>query len=114
MVWFNKRCTLEGYRFDSLREMHRYQELKLLADAGAIACLEVHPRFELAPAAKLQGEARTKPALTYTADFRYLDLENFSADVIEDVKSKRFRTTKYRIKKHLMKAVLGLDVVEVE
>lgn len=114
MAWFAKKCSLDGYKFDSIREMRRYVDLRFLQDAGLIACLEVHPRFELVPAVKLMGESRTKPALCYVGDFRYLDLENFSADVIEDVKSPKYRTAKYRMKKHLMKAVLGLDVVEVE
>lgn len=112
MAWFAKKCTQDGYKFDSLREMRRYQELRLLADAGAIACLEVHPRFELALAVVVDG--RKKPALRYTGDFRYIDLDNFSADVIEDVKSPRFRTAAYRMRKHLMKAQLGLDILEVE
>lgn len=42
-----KRTEQDGYVFDSLRELTRYSELKLLAQAGEIRDLEVHPKYFL-------------------------------------------------------------------
>lgn len=113
MAWFAQKVEADGYTFDSKREYQRYRELKLMQAAGEIACLEVHPRFELANAVVVDG--RKKRALRYTADFQYIVREpDYSRHVIEDVKSPRFRTAAYRMRKHLMKAVLGLDITEVE
>lgn len=61
--------------------------------------------YTLAPSVVIQG--RKRPALRYIADFEYM--EN-NCLVIEDVKG--IITPAYRIKRHLMKSVLGLDVRE--
>lgn len=113
MAWFARKVKADGYTFDSRAEYRRYCELKLLQMAGEIACLEVHPRFELAPAVVVDG--KRKRALRYTADFQYIVAEpDYRRRVIEDVKSPQFRTAAYRMRKHLMKSVLGLDITEVE
>ena len=98
----NKRVTLDGYRFDSQAEARRYQELRLLHQAGEIEELLVHPKFKLVVNGVL--------ICTYTADFQYR--EN-GEKVVEDVKSKPTITYSYKLKKKLMKAVYGLDVTEV-
>lgn len=107
----NRKVEIDGLRFDSGAEARRYRELVLLQDAGQIACLEQHPRFDLAPSVVLDG--RKHPPLRYTADFRYIDLGRFSQDVVEDVKSAASRTTAYKMRRHLMKAVHGIEVREV-
>jgi hypothetical protein len=104
----NRRVEADGYVFDSLREMRRYRELSLLLAAGEIADLEIHPVFELVAGVVLDG--RRKPALRYAADFSYLDRAT-DLRVVEDVKG--VRTDVYRIKRHLMKAMLGIEVREV-
>jgi len=95
MAWFAKKCSQDGFRFDSMRERSRYQELRLLADAGAIACLEVHSRFELAPAVKLMGESRTKPALTYVSDYgRWFERGEKQMSISKEVKPAKTESRK--------------------
>jgi hypothetical protein len=98
-----KRTEFDGIEFASKAEAARYQELRVLERKGTISCLELQPVFELAPAVKLDG--KTKPALRYVADFRYL---GNSGAVVEDVKG--MQTQAFRIKRHLMKTVLGIEV----
>ena len=106
----NHKVIIDGIVFDSVKESVRYQELKLLEQTGAIRELELQKIFVLAPAVILHG--RKKPALRYVADFTYSDVGG--KQIVEDVKS--WITKKnpaYRIKIHLMKSVLGLDVEEI-
>jgi hypothetical protein len=49
----------------------------------------------------------------YIADFRYYDPSQKHL-VVEDVKSKPTMTPAYRMKSRLMKALYGIDVIEVE
>jgi hypothetical protein len=105
----NIKCEADGYKFDSLAERGHYFKLKILARTGEISDLRLQVPFELQPGALLHGHARKSPAMKYTADFVYLDKDG--RQVIEDVKG--VKTTAFTIKKHLMKTLMGLDVVEV-
>jgi len=105
----NKKIDVDGIMFDSIRESQRYVELKLLVTASLISDLKLQEVFVLAPPVILHG--RKKPTLRYVADFTYTASDG--RKVVEDVKS--WITKKnpaYRIKIHLMKSVLGLDVDE--
>ena len=42
-----KKVRLDGFTFDSKAEAACYAELKMLANAGHINALDVHPRFDL-------------------------------------------------------------------
>lgn len=108
MKYGNRKVVVDGRTFDSRREAVRYRELRMFERAGEIHDLKLQPVFELAPAVFLDG--RKKPALRYIADFSYWTRSG--EPVIEDVKG--MRTAVYRIKRHLMKSVLGLDITEVE
>lgn len=77
----NKRVTEDGITFDSMAERGRYRELCILQRAGEISELEVHVKYELQP--KFKRGKKTIQAITYEADFRYI--EN-GAVVLEDVK----------------------------
>lgn len=107
----NRKTVLDGITFDSEREAQRYVELKTLAGRGLIEDLRLQVPFELAPGVKFSDEARKKPALRYVADFAYrLD----GRLVVEDVKSKvTAGAAAYRIKRHLMLSVHGIEVKEV-
>lgn len=104
----NTPTVVDGIAFDSRLEARRYRELCLLQAAGLIRALAVHPRYELAPAVKLDG--KTKPALRYFADFAYEEAPDWQL-VVEDTKNP-FSATKdaFRIKRHLMKSLLGIEV----
>lgn len=100
------KTTLDSITFDSKAEAKRYQELKLLLVAGQISFLELQPKFVLADPVTING--RRRPALRYVADFAYLTP---SGRVVEDVKG--MLTQAYKIKRHLMKSQLGIDIVEI-
>ncbi len=102
-----RRVELDGFTFDSKREAARYSELKLLMTSGEIAALEIHPRFEII----VNGQKICR----YIADFRYHDNET-GERITEDVKGykKGSAYALFRLKKKLMKAVHGIEVLETE
>lgn len=105
----NQRVTdAEGAKFDSKAEHRHWQRLQMLLKAGKIMKLERQVAFELAPPVVLQG--RKKTALRYLADFVYVDATT-GERVVEDVKGAV--TDVWRIKKHLMMSVHGIEVREI-
>lgn len=82
-------------RFDSKREMERYQELRLLEIAGEITELRLQPKITLQPAFRYQGVAVR--AIVYKPDFAYRDAQGIL--VYEDVKGgKATRTPAFELK----------------
>jgi hypothetical protein len=103
----NKKVQTEEASFASEKEHRRYLELKLLEKAGKICGLRLQVRFELA-----DGYTRGKrkvPPLRYFADFTYIKIDE-SVHIVEDVKG--FKTGVYRIKRHLMFTVHGIQILE--
>jgi hypothetical protein len=96
----NIKTTVDGITFDSAKEARRYSELKLLERSGRITGLEVQPSFPIV----INGVK----VCTYKADFGYVD--QIGSPVIEDCKG--FKTPVYRLKKKLMLAVHGIEVLE--
>jgi len=108
----NQKTEIDGITFDSKREARRYAELQALASRNLIESLQHQVPFELAPAVKFSSEGRKKPALRYVADFAYWLDGKF---VVEDVKSPATaKAAAYRIKRHLMLSVHGIEVKEVK
>lgn len=105
----NQPTVIEGVRFDSKAEYRRWMALKRRQDAGDICDLQRQVVFVLVPAVKFLGALRMTPALRYTADFTYTVVAT-GVQVVEDTKG--MRTPVYRIKRHLMKALLGIDILE--
>lgn len=104
----NKRVVVHGLKFDSQREADRYFALHDRQGRGEINKLERQVAFVLAPSVRLEGEKRAKPALRYIADFVY---EERGQRVVEDFKSRiTERESAFRIKRHLLKAVHGIDI----
>jgi hypothetical protein len=106
----NRRVKVGTETLDSSAEARRYHQLLLLQRAGDIRDLQRQVRFQLAPACRLRGAAADSRPLVYVADFVYVD--QWGATVIEDVKG--HLTDVYKIKRHLMKTVLGHDIVEIK
>ena len=101
--YHNKKVTVNGLDFDSLKEAMHYTELVLRQKRGEIKNLQTQVKFELIP--KL-GKER---ACSYIADFVYEDKDGHK--IVEDVKgSKRMITDVFKIKKKLMKKVYDIDV----
>lgn len=91
--------------YASKREASRAQALKILERAGNISELKEQVVFEIAPSVVIQG--RKRPPMKYIADFVYIE---DGVQVVEDCKG--FRTSEYRIKRHLMKSVHGIEILE--
>lgn len=104
----NTKTVVAGVTFDSRREAARWQELQLLERAGQIRDLRRQVAFELVPGVKFAGAARARPAIRYFADFVY---QERGQQVIEDIKSQATADLPaFKIKRHLMLALHGLDV----
>lgn len=99
-----RKTEIDGLVFDSRAEANRYLQLKLLERAGEITDLELQVRYDLRV-----NEAKV---CDYVADFRYR--ENGRV-VVEDVKGykKGNAYAVFRLKSKLMKAVHGIDVIEI-
>lgn len=95
---------MDGIYFHSKKEAGRYVELKLLERSGIITGLELQKRFNI----YVNGQH----ICAYVADFVYIEKGN---QVVEDVKGMKRGTAwaMYRIKKKLMKAVLGIEIKEI-
>lgn len=107
----SRKVERDGVTYDSNKEATRALVLERMQAAGEISDLRRQVAFVLAPAVRLAGEMRQKPALRYWADFTYL--QN-GVLVVEDVKSAPTRTKEsYRIKKHLLATVHGIHIKEV-
>jgi hypothetical protein len=104
----NKKTTLFGITFDSKAEADRYLVLKSDYQAGRIRELELQKVFILAPSVVVQG--RKRPPLKYIADFVYYRVDG--THVVEDVKG--MVTDSYRIKRHLMACVHGVEIQEIK
>ena len=102
--YLNKKTTVDGYDFDSLKEARHYGILKLREAAGEIIDLRLQPKFDLV----VNG---TKVGF-YKADFEYWDDETYTRHVV-DVKSPATKTPVYNLKKRMVKAIYGIDVEEV-
>lgn len=95
----SKRTEVAGIGFHSKREALRYQDLVLLQRSGEISGLEIQPEFQITI-----GNVKI---CKYIADFRY---KKGPFVIVEDVKG--FKTPVYQLKKKLMKAVYGIDILE--
>lgn len=93
---------VDGTRLDSKAEAERFKTLRLCVRAKTISRLHVHRRFKLRVRGVLVAE--------YEADFDYRD--EAGRLVVEDVKG--VRTASYRLKKRLMLACHGIEVIEIQ
>lgn len=107
MKYRNKKTMVDGILFDSKKEANRWIELKLLERAGQITDLERQVKYTLIPSQRIDGKV-VERAITYTADFVYL--EN-GEKVVEDTKG--VRTKEYILKRKLMLYMHGIVIKEV-
>ena len=107
----NRKCKMDGFTFDSMKEGRRYAELKILLRQGLIKDLELQKEFELQPGFIDSDGKRIRP-IYYRADFCYMDTETGKM-VVEDVKSAATKTAVYKIKKKMM-AYKGITIKEIE
>lgn len=103
----NRKTVVDGITFDSKKESRRYQELRLLEQAGEIRDLKLQVKFELIPSQRVDGKV-VERACTYKADFVYRENGEI---IVEDAKG--FRTPEYKIKRKLMLYIHGIRIKEI-
>lgn len=91
--------------YASKKEAARAQQLKLMQQAGLITDLREQVAFVIAPPVVVAG--RKRPAMKYIADFVYIEDGKL---VVNDAKGAL--TAVYKIKRHLMKVVNQIDILE--
>jgi hypothetical protein len=101
------KTVAHGRTFDSKAEAKRAGELILMEKSGLIQGLNYQVVFELADSVVING--RKRPPLKYVADFVYV---RAGESIVEDCKG--MLTPVYKIKRHLMKAVFGIDILETK
>lgn len=106
--YHNKRVTVDGITFDSVKEASRYQELQMLARAGEITGLSRQVRIEIVP------KTDKHRARTYIADFVYFDKRQ-NKTVYEDVKGykKGAAYQLFSLKRDILYALHGIEITEV-
>ena len=109
--YHNRVLNTEDGRFDSVKELSRWQELKLLQRAGEIYDLQRQVPFVVLPAQRdeLTGKLLERE-VKYIADFTYRSTKNGRISV-EDAKG--LRTKEYIIKRKLMLYRHGIKIKEV-
>lgn len=102
----NIKTAVGELRFDSKAEAGRWCDLQMMLGAGLISGLERQVSFEICPSVEIFGKKIR--AMRYVADFVYTDKDG--QRIVEDVKGKA--TREYKMKRHLMRFVLGIEVHE--
>lgn len=98
MKYRNRKTTVDGITFDSNLEAKRYVELRLMERAHEIKDLRMQVKYELIPSQKLNNRV-VERAVTYVADFVYVDLRS-GETVVEDTKG--MKTKDYILKRKMM------------
>lgn len=105
---------VDGIRFDSKKESHRYNELKAMQHGKLISRLILQPHYHLF-IKPFPSESVPKPEMVncgeYRGDFQYVDGEGTL--VVEDVKSRATKTETYRLKKRIVEALYSITIREV-
>lgn len=102
----NQKTEIDGIKFDSKAEARYWLHLQIRLKAGEIKNLRRQVVYELAPAVEIGG--RMRPPLRYIADFVW---EEGGKTITADTKGAV--PDAYRIKRHLMKSVHGIDIMEI-
>lgn len=112
----NKKVTLDGIKFDSMKEANRYAELKMLQRGGVIKGLELQKKFILIPTQKDENGKTIERECSYIADFVYTDVKS-GKSIVEDVKGYRDPSSaayaKFVIKRKLLLWKYGIKIIEV-
>lgn len=114
----NKKIQVNGETFDSMKELRRWRDLKLLEKAGEITELRRQVPFELLPNQREPDKIGPRGGIkkgriierkaVYVADFVYKD--RAGREVIEDCKG--MRTKDYILKRKLLLFRFGIRIME--
>lgn len=98
MKYRNQKTIVDGITFDSKKEANRYGKLKLLKKEGSVLDFRMQVRYNIV----ING----MKICTYVSDF---DVDWKSGKTtVEDTKG--ILTPEFKLKRKLMKAVLGIDI----
>ena len=114
------------FKFDSQKEMRRFDELMILLKAGRIKDLKLQPEFTLREAYTDPEGWHIRP-LKYRADFSYFEkmtplrggqgsdrpTDEIWRPVVEDVKSQATKTRVYEMKKQMMLEKFQIRIREI-
>lgn len=119
--YHNHKIVRDGEKYDSKKELRRYEELRIMQTAGMIHGLQRQKKFLLIPAqrepdtiGKRGGRKKGKVIeheCSYIADFVYYDKNGKM--VVEDVKSSATRTKDYILKRKMMLFFHHIRIVEI-
>lgn len=114
----NKKTTVDGITFDSIKEAKRFKELSLMQHSGMIQDLQRQVKFVLIPAQREPDKVGARGGIrkgklierecSYIADFVY---QENGKTVVEDTKG--VKTKDYIIKRKLLLWVHGLKIREI-
>ena len=104
----NKKVTVDGIDFDSIKESVRYKQLKMFERAGVIKDLKLQVSYTLQPSFKSNGQ--TIRSIKYIADFDYFTTKD-NRHILEDVKSPATAKDKTYILKKKMLLYKYQDIV---
>ena len=116
----NHKTRVDGMTFDSIREGRYYIYLRDLLRKGEISNLRMQVPFEVVPAVYTEEVVHLKrkdktvrkcvqKAVHYIADFVYTDTASGKEVVID---AKGYKTKEYILKKKMMLAFKGIEIVE--
>ena len=117
----NRKAEIDGHVFDSRKEAKCYLFLKEKEKAGEISDLRLQVPYEIIPAiyetqvVHLKTKDKTvekcvQKAVHYVADFVYTVTATGKEEVVD---AKGFRTEGYKLKKKMMRAFCGIDIIEL-
>ncbi len=95
----NEKTNIGSIAFDSKKESQRYKDLKLMEKAGVITAFILQPKIPII----ING----KRICYYIGDFGYF---KDGVQIIEDCKG--FKTSVYRLKNKLIKALYNIEILE--
>lgn len=98
----NKITIVDGRKFDSKAEADTYLKLKSLGEFGQIKKLTLQPKYPIT--------VNGKKVCSYIGDF----LVHWSDGRVELWDVKGMKTPVYNLKKKLVKAIYGIDIIEIK
>lgn len=101
-----KKTEVEGIVFASKREAAHYCEYRVRERIGEITDLELQPEY---PITVISHIGEVIQVGIYRADFRFREVASGERIVVD---SKGFRTPVYRLKKKLVEALYGIQILE--
>lgn len=111
----NRKVEAGGYVFDSRLEARRWQQLRLMEQAGAIRNLQVKPSFMLQPGYR-DADGKAQRAVTWTPDFTYQDgdggwvAEDVKGGPVTEVTRLKLKLFSYQYKDYRVRLVRAADV----